>query len=78
MIITARAREHPPPLTMTNALVLIELYILPRIRGESPFFVERIWDLMYRDNRKPVAKGESIATMAASVPPFHGLTGEEA
>ncbi|MBE3123360.1 MAG: mandelate racemase/muconate lactonizing enzyme family protein [Planctomycetes bacterium] len=48
-----------------NGMSLVEPYILPRIRGENPFFVERIWDLMYVGNRKPVAKGEYIAAMGA-------------
>lgn len=44
-----------------QSIVLSQL--LPRIRGENPFFVERIWDRMYRYNRKPVAKGEYIRAM---------------
>lgn len=44
---------------------LIESSLFPRIRGENPFFVERIWDRMYRHNRKPVAKGEWIRAMGA-------------
>ncbi len=44
---------------------IIETELLPRIRGENPFFVERIWDRMYRLNRKPVAKGEYIRAMGA-------------
>ncbi|MBM3786346.1 MAG: mandelate racemase/muconate lactonizing enzyme family protein [Acidobacteria bacterium] len=44
---------------------LIESDLLPRIKGENPFFVERIWDRMYRHNRKPVAKGEYIRAMGA-------------
>ena len=35
------------------------------IVGENPFFIERIWDRMYRHNRKPVAKGEYIRAMGA-------------
>jgi L-alanine-DL-glutamate epimerase-like enolase superfamily enzyme len=42
----------------SNEIIVSEL--MPRIRGENPFFVERIWDRMYRYNRKPVAKGEYI------------------
>ena len=34
--------------------------IFPRVKGENPFFVERIWERMYRHNRKPVAKGDYI------------------
>lgn len=48
-----------------GATGLIESELLPRIRGENPFFVERIWDRMYRYNRKPVAKGEYIRAMGA-------------
>ncbi|HEY3383577.1 MAG TPA: mandelate racemase/muconate lactonizing enzyme family protein [Vicinamibacterales bacterium] len=48
-----------------NGTSLIEPYILPRILGENPFFVERIWEQMYIGNRKPVAKGEYIAAMGA-------------
>jgi len=44
---------------------LIQSDLLPRIMGENPFFVERIWDRMYRHNRKPVAKGEYIRAMGA-------------
>jgi L-alanine-DL-glutamate epimerase-like enolase superfamily enzyme len=44
---------------------LIESELLPRIKGENPFFVERIWDRMYHHNRKPVAKGEYIRAMGA-------------
>ena len=36
-----------------------------KIKGENPFFVERIWDLMYRYNRKPVAKGYYIKAMGS-------------
>jgi D-galactarolactone cycloisomerase len=37
--------------------------LLPRIKGENPFYAERLWDRMYRHNRKPVAKGEYIRAM---------------
>lgn len=37
--------------------------LLPRIKGENPFYVERLWDRMYHHNRKPVAKGEYIRAM---------------
>lgn len=36
-----------------------------RVKGENPFYVERIWDRMYRDNRKPVAKGAYIEAMGS-------------
>ncbi len=35
------------------------------VKGENPFFVERIWDRMYHENRKPVAKGEYIKAMGS-------------
>ncbi len=44
---------------------IIQSELLPRIRGENPFFVEGLWDRMYRHNRKPVAKGEYIRAMGA-------------
>ncbi len=44
---------------------IIESDLIARIRGENPFFVERIWDRMYHHNRKPVAKGEYIRAMGA-------------
>ncbi|MDZ7268946.1 MAG: mandelate racemase/muconate lactonizing enzyme family protein [candidate division KSB1 bacterium] len=36
-----------------------------KIRGENPFDVERLWDHMYRDNRKSVAKGEYIEAIGS-------------
>jgi L-alanine-DL-glutamate epimerase-like enolase superfamily enzyme len=36
-----------------------------RVKGENPFYVERIWDRMYRYNRKPVAKGGYIEAMGS-------------
>jgi L-alanine-DL-glutamate epimerase-like enolase superfamily enzyme len=44
---------------------IIDSQLLPRIRGENPFFAERIWDRMYRHNRKPVAKGDYIRAMGS-------------
>ena len=44
---------------------IIERNLAPVIRGENPFFVERIWDKMYRQWRKPVAKGAVIQAMGA-------------
>jgi L-alanine-DL-glutamate epimerase-like enolase superfamily enzyme len=46
-----------------EALIFSDL--APRIAGENPFFPERIWDRMYRHNRKPVAKGEYIRAMGS-------------
>jgi L-alanine-DL-glutamate epimerase-like enolase superfamily enzyme len=39
--------------------------MLGKIKGENPFDVERIWDRMYRYNRKPVAKGSYIEAMGS-------------
>lgn len=36
-----------------------------KIRDENPFDVERLWDRMYRDNRKPVAKGDYIKAIGS-------------
>ena len=44
---------------------VIENDVFPRVKGENPFFVERIWDRMYHHNRKPVAKGDYIRAMGA-------------
>ncbi len=46
-----------------NSIILSDL--LPRIKGENPFYIERIWDRMYHHNRKPVAKGEYIMAMGS-------------
>lgn len=48
-----------------GGLNTVETELFPRIRGENPFFVERIWDRMYHHNRKPVAKGDYIRAMGA-------------
>ena len=48
-----------------GSLNIVESDLMPRIRGENPFFIERIWDRMYHHNRKPVAKGEYIRAMGA-------------
>lgn len=39
--------------------------LFDKVEGENPFYVERIWDRMYRDNRKPVAKGDYIEAMGS-------------
>jgi L-alanine-DL-glutamate epimerase-like enolase superfamily enzyme len=44
---------------------VIKYTIFPRIKNENPFFIERIWDRMYRHNRKPVAKGDYIKGMGS-------------
>ena len=43
----------------------MRMSMLKKIKGENPFDVERIWDRMYRYNRKPVAKGEYIQVMGS-------------
>lgn len=48
-----------------GGLGTIQSEIFPRIKGENPLFVERIWDRMYHHNRKPVAKGDYIRAMGA-------------
>ncbi|MBI5085698.1 MAG: mandelate racemase/muconate lactonizing enzyme family protein [Acidobacteria bacterium] len=48
-----------------GGLHTVEAEVFPRIVGENPFYVERIWDRMYRLNRKPVAKGDYIRAMGA-------------
>jgi L-alanine-DL-glutamate epimerase-like enolase superfamily enzyme len=44
---------------------IIAQQLVPRIQGMNPFYVEAIWDRMYRYNRKPVAKGLYISAMGA-------------
>ena len=44
---------------------IIEQRLAPVIRGENPFYAERIWDKMYRQWRKPVAKGAVIRAIGA-------------
>ena len=44
---------------------IIENNLAPQIRGENPFYVERIWDKLYRNRRKPVAKGLMIRAIGA-------------
>ncbi len=41
------------------------LGMIDHIRDENPFDVERIWDRMYRHERKPVAKGDFIKAMGS-------------
>jgi len=36
-----------------------------RVKGKNPFFVEKIWDDMYRGNLKPVAKGDYIKSIGS-------------
>ena len=43
----------------------MRMSMLNKIKGENPFDVERIWDRMYRYNRKPVAKGSYIEVMGS-------------
>jgi len=44
---------------------LLRKSMLGKIKGENPFDVEKIWDRMYRYNRKPVAKGSYIEAMGS-------------
>ncbi len=48
-----------------GATQIIQSELFPKIRDENPFFIERLWDRMYRHDRKPVAKGEFIRAMGA-------------
>ncbi|MCH8215505.1 MAG: mandelate racemase/muconate lactonizing enzyme family protein [Planctomycetes bacterium] len=50
--------------SMPSGSKLIES-VFSKVKGENPFHVERIWDRMYRYNRKPVAKGDYIAAMGS-------------
>ncbi len=50
--------------SMPSGSKLIES-VFSKVKGENPFHVERIWDRMYRHNRKPVAKGDYIAAMGS-------------
>lgn len=43
----------------------MNLGMIRQIRDENPFDVERIWDRMYRHERKPVAKGDYIKAMGS-------------
>jgi D-galactarolactone cycloisomerase len=44
---------------------VIESSIFPKIKGENPLDVERLWEKMYRGNRKPVAKGLFIDALGS-------------
>lgn len=39
--------------------------MISKIRDENPFDIERIWDRMYRYDRKPVAKGDFIKAIGS-------------
>lgn len=52
--------------SIAERAAIIQSDLFPRIKGENPFFVERLWDRMYRHNRKPVAKGEYIRAMGSA------------
>lgn len=43
----------------------MNLGMIHKIKDENPFDVERIWDRMYRFERKPVAKGDYIKAMGS-------------
>jgi L-alanine-DL-glutamate epimerase-like enolase superfamily enzyme len=51
--------------SLPNAARLIEPYIFPKIRGENPLDIERLWEKIYRGNRKPVAKGLFIEALGS-------------
>lgn len=44
---------------------LIESEIFPKIKGENPLDLERLWDKVYSHNRKPVAKGPFIEALGS-------------
>ena len=51
--------------SLPKASSMIDEFFDRVVKGENPFYVERIWDRMYRDNRKPVAKGDYIEAMGS-------------
>ena len=44
---------------------IIESEVFPKIKGENPLDIERLWDKIYSDNRKPVAKGAFIEALGS-------------
>ncbi len=46
-------------------LAVVQNEVFPRIAGENPFYIERLWDRMYHHNRKPVAKGLYIQAIGS-------------
>lgn len=51
--------------SIPSATRLIEPYIFPKIQGENPLDIERLWEKIYRGNRKPVAKGLFIEALGS-------------
>jgi L-alanine-DL-glutamate epimerase-like enolase superfamily enzyme len=51
--------------SLPNASRLIESYVFPKIQGENPLDIEKLWEKIYRDNRKPVAKGLFIEALGS-------------
>jgi L-alanine-DL-glutamate epimerase-like enolase superfamily enzyme len=51
--------------SLPKATRLIEPYIFPKIKGENPLDIERLWEKVYRGNRKPVAKGLFIEALGS-------------
>lgn len=64
----------------TDSLIAAEIItssFKPILIGEDPFFVERLWSMMYRGVRKPVAKGEAIHAISAVDIALWDLIGKE-
>lgn len=51
--------------SLPKAKSLIENYVFPKIKGENPLDIERLWDKVYHHNRKPVAKGLFIEALGS-------------
>jgi L-alanine-DL-glutamate epimerase-like enolase superfamily enzyme len=51
--------------SLPKARGVIEDYIFPKIKGENPLDIERLWDRIYHHNRKPVAKGLFIEALGS-------------
>ena len=51
--------------SLPGSRAIIESAVFPKIKGENPLDVERLWDKVYSDNGKPVAKGEFIDALGS-------------
>ncbi len=51
--------------SLPKATRLIESYVFPKIEGENPLDIERLWEKVYRGNRKPVAKGLFVEALGS-------------
>jgi L-alanine-DL-glutamate epimerase-like enolase superfamily enzyme len=51
--------------SLPKATRLIESYIFPKVKGENPLDIERLWEKIYRGNRKPVAKGLFVEALGS-------------